>query len=120
RPDELNAFKSDLSGVLIPVKMMRRFGWKVGERVTFTGTVFPFNLDLTIRRTFTGPAQNAPVCQYRLINELLRRTMPSRADKTMAFILLTSRRLPAEIAREIDDGFRNSDVPTRTESEKDF
>jgi putative ABC transport system permease protein len=46
--------------------------------------------------------------------------MPSRADKTMAFILLTSRRPPAEIAREIDDRFRNSDVPTRTESEKDF
>ena len=38
----------------------------------------------------------------------------------MAFILLTSRRPPAEIAREIDATFRNSDVPTRTESEKDF
>jgi putative ABC transport system permease protein len=117
---DLAAFRADVSGVLIPVKMMQRFGWKVGDRVTFTGTIFPFNLDLTIRGTFTGPAQNAPVCQYRLINELLRRTMPSRADRTMAFILLTSHRPPAEIAREIDETFRNSAVPTRTESEKDF
>ncbi len=117
---DLAAFRADVSGVLIPVKMMQRFGWKVGDRVTFTGTIFPFNLDLTIRGTFTGPAQNAPICQYRLINELLRRTMPSRADKTMAFIHLTSGRPPAEIAREIDETFRNSDVPTRTESEKDF
>lgn len=121
KPDELNAFKSDLSGALIPVKMMERFGWKIGDRVTFTGTIFPFNLDVTIRGTFTGPAQNAPICQYRLVNELLRRTMPSRADKTMAFIILTRPgSSPGAIAREIDETFRNSEVPTRSESEKDF
>jgi putative ABC transport system permease protein len=121
KPDELAAFRADPSGVLIPVKMMQRFGWKVGERVTFTGTILPFNLDLTIRGTFTGPAQNAPVCQFRLINELLRRTMPSRADKTMAFLVRTRPGTSAAaIAREIDETFRNSEVPTRTESEKDF
>jgi putative ABC transport system permease protein len=120
-PAELQAFTDDVTGALIPVKMMQRFGWKIGDRVTFTGTIFPFNLDVTIRGTFTGPAQNAPVCHYRYVNELLRRTMPSRADKTMAFIVRTSAdHSPAALARQIDDTFRNSDVPTRTESEKDF
>lgn len=121
KPDELKAFSADLTGVLIPEKMMQRFGWKLGDRVTFTGTIFPFNLDLVIRGTFTGPAQNAPVCHYRYVNELLRRTMPSRADKTMAFIVRTAAgNSPAALSRQIDDTFRNSDVPTRTESEKDF
>ncbi|HKS21644.1 MAG TPA: FtsX-like permease family protein [Thermoanaerobaculia bacterium] len=120
-PAELKAFTDDVTGALIPVKMMERFGWKVGDRVTFTGTIFPFNLDVVIRGTFTGPAQNAPVCHYRYVNELLRRTMPSRADKTMAFIVRTSAdHSPAALAQQIDDTFRNSDVPTRTESEKDF
>jgi putative ABC transport system permease protein len=118
---ELNAFKSDVSGVLVPVKMMQRFGWKIGDRLTFTGTIFPFNLDVTIRGTFTGPSQNAPVCQFRYVNELLRRTMPSRADKTMAFIERAAPGVsPGALAREIDDTFHNSDPPTRTESEKDF
>ena len=120
-PDELKAFSADVTAVLIPMKMMQRFGWKIGDRVTFTGTIFPFNLDLTIRGTFTGPAQNAPVCHYRYVNELLRRTMPSRADKTMAFIVRAAPGVPpGALARTIDDAFRNSDVPTRTESEKDF
>jgi putative ABC transport system permease protein len=121
QPDELKAFSADVSGVLIPLKMMQRFGWKIGDRVTFTGTIFPFNLELTIRGTFTGPAQNAPVCHYRYVNELLRRTMPSRADKTMAFIVRAAPGVsPGALAREIDAMFHNADVPTRTESEKDF
>ena len=120
-PAELNAFKSDVSGVLVPMKMMQRFGWKIGDRLTFTGTIFPFNLDVTIRGTFTGPSQNAPVCQYRYVNELLRRTMPSRADKTMAFIERAAPGVsPGALASRIDETFHNSDPPTRTESEKDF
>jgi len=120
-PAELKAFTADVSGALVPVKMMQRFGWKIGDRVTFVGTIFPFNLDVTIRGTFTGPAQNAPVCHYRYVNELLRRTMPSRADKTMAFIARAAPGVPpSELARKIDDAFQNAEVPTRTESEKDF
>lgn len=119
--EHLAAFGADVTGVLVPVKMMQRFGWKIGDRVTFTGTIFPFNLETTIRGTFTGPAQNAPVCHYRYVNELLRRTMPSRADKTMAFIARAAPgQSPAAIARKIDEAFDNADVPTRTESEKDF
>ena len=121
QPDELKAFSADVGGVLIPLKMMQRFGWKIGDRVTFTGTIFPFNLELTIRGTFTGPAQNAPVCHYRYVNEMLRRTMPSRADKIMAFIVRAAPGVsPGAVAREIDAMFHNADVPTRTESEKDF
>jgi putative ABC transport system permease protein len=120
-PAELAAFRADPRSVLIPVKMMQRFGWKLGERITFSGTVLPFDLDLTIRGTFTGPAQNAPICHYSYFNELTRQTMPSRVDKTMAFLLRTRPGVsPAEVGRDIDALFANADVPTRTESEKDF
>ena len=120
-PEHLAAFRADVTGALVPVKMMQRFGWKIGDRVTFTGTILPFNLDVTIRGTFTGPAQNAPACHFRYVNEMLRKTMPSRADKTMAFIVRAAPGVsPSALARQIDDTFRNADVPTRTESEKDF
>lgn len=119
--NQLRAFRADRNSVLIPVKMMQRFGWKLGDRVTFSGTVFPFNLDLRIAGTFTGPAQNAPVCHYSRINEALRQTMPGRADKTMAFLIRTRPGVaPASVGRDIDGMFTNSDPPTRTESEKDF
>jgi len=89
--------------------------------VTFSGTVLPFDLDLTIRATFTGPVQNAPICHFSYFNELTRKTMPSRVDKTMAFLVRTKPGIPpADVARDVDALFANADTPTRTESEKDF
>ena len=120
-PNELAAFRADPASVMIPVKMMRRFGWKLGDRITFSGTVLPFDLDLTIRATFTGPAQNAPICHFGYFNEMVRKTMASRVDRTMAFLVRTKPGAsPAEVGRDIDALFANSDAPTRTESEKDF
>lgn len=120
-PHDVQAFRDDRTAVIVPVKMMRRFGWHVGDRVILPGTVFPFDLQLTIRGTFTAIAQNFLVCHYSLFNELLRQRMPSRADKTMAFFMRTeSPQVAARVAREIDDMFRNSPAPTRTESERSF
>src|SRR4051794_9497278 len=105
-PAELEAFRADPRSVLIPVKMMQRFGWKLGDRVTFTGTVLPFNLEMTIRGTFTGPAQNAPICQFRYFNELARQRMPSRADQTMAFLVRIRPEVdPGDVGRAIDATF---------------
>jgi len=120
-PAHLAAFRADRNTVLVPVKMMERFGWRVGDKVTFNGTVFPFNLELRIAGTFTGPAQNAPICHFSLINELLRQNLPSRADKIMAFLVRARPGAsPAALAHAIDDAFLNSPTPTHTESEKDF
>src|SRR5262249_52369258 len=120
-PSELAPVRAHPVGVMVPVKMMRRFGWKLGDRVTFSGTVLPFDLDLTIRATFTGPAQNAPICQYGYFNEMTRKAMPSRVDKTMAYLLRTKPGVsPSDVGRDIDALFANSDAPTRTEPEKDF
>jgi len=121
QPDELVAYRADPTAALVPVKMMQRFGWKVGDRITFSGTVLPFDMPVIIRGTFTGPAQNAPIAHYSYFNELTRTAMPSRVDKTMAFLVRTRAGVsPAEVGREIDAAFANAETPTRTESEKDF
>jgi putative ABC transport system permease protein len=120
-PDHLEAFRADRASVLVPEKMMQRFGWKLGDRITFSGTVLPFDLEVVIRGTFTGPAQNTPLAHFSYFNELTRAAMPSRADKTMAFLVRTKPGIPpAEVGREIDALLANADTPTRTESEKDF
>ena len=67
------------------------------------------------------PAQNAPICQYGYFYERTRTVMPSRADKTMAFLVRCKPGVsPSGVGRDIDDLFANSDFPTHTESEKDF
>ena len=120
-PTELPAFKADRTGLIVPEKMMKKYGWRVGQRITLRGSVFPFDVEGTIRARFTGPAQNAIFCWYAYFNELVRRAFRDRADKTMAFVLLTRTAADAPaVASTVDTMFTNSIVPTRTESEKNF
>lgn len=117
----VDALRADRNGVLVPVKMARRYGWKIGDRLTFPGTGFPFDLNLRIVGTFSAVAQSFLVCHYELFNELARRTIPGRADRTMAFMLrVETPEMAPRIATEIDAMFRNSPAPTRTESERSF
>lgn len=120
-PDAVEAFRADRNATLVPLKMARKYGWKAGDRVTFPGTAFPYNLELRICGTYKTVAQNALFCHFALFNELTRQHLPAQADKTMAFIMRTrSPEAAPEIGARIDAMFRNSAAPTRTESERAF
>jgi len=100
---------------------MDKYGWRIGQRITLRGSVFPFDVEGTVRARFTGPSQNAIFCWYAYFNELVRRAIPDRADKSMAFVELTHTAADAPgVASLIDAMFTNSIVPTRSESEKNF
>lgn len=119
--NEVRAFREDRRALLVPVKMAKKNGWKLGDRLTLPGTIFPFPMEFTIRGTFITAVQNAMFCHYAYFNELARQVIPSRADLTMAFIMRTaSPEAAPAVARRVDDMFRNSSAPTRTESEKNF
>jgi len=120
-PAELEAFRADRTGLIVPEKLMRKYGWKIGQRITLKGSVFPFDVEGTIRARFTGPAQNALFCWYAYFNEIVRRSIPDRADKSMAFMEMTSSaEATPQVARTIDEMFANSIAPTRSESEHNF
>lgn len=120
-PAELEAFRRDRTGAMVARKLMERFGWKVGDRITIVGMVFPFDVELLIRGTYTGPDETAVIFHYDYFNELLRKYRPSRADKVGTFWVRVRRAEDVpRVAAVIDDMFRNSDAPTKTETEKAF
>ena len=53
--DQLEAWQHDRAGAIVDVDLAKKFGWKVGDRMNITGTIFPLNLELTIRGIFTPP-----------------------------------------------------------------
>ena len=34
---------------------MKKYGWKLGQKITLKGDIYPVNLELTIRATYKGP-----------------------------------------------------------------
>jgi len=53
--DQIKAWQRDRAGAVVDSKKAQDYGWKIGQKVIITGTIFPVNLELTIRGIFTAP-----------------------------------------------------------------
>src|SRR5579859_1001961 len=50
--DQIKAWQQDRAGALVDVTLAKKYGWKIGDRIILQGTIFPANLDLTIRAIY--------------------------------------------------------------------
>ena len=48
-PDQMAAWKRERTAALVGRKLMENYGWKVGDRVTLKGTIYPVDLEFVIR-----------------------------------------------------------------------
>src|SRR5437868_11324182 len=46
--EQLEAWKKDRAGCVVDSVLAAKHHWKIGDRITLQGTIFPTNLDLTI------------------------------------------------------------------------
>ena len=125
KPEELLAFKRDRQGAVVGRKLADQFGWKVGDVVPLRGTIFPGNWQFTIRAIYDGKDETTVTrlfyFQWRAINEYLIKRYPRRADQIGVFnIEVSDPGRIADIAKTIDNEFKNSLAETLTETEKSF
>ncbi len=117
-PDQLLAWQRDRAGAMVDITLAKKYGWKIGDKVFIQGTIFPVNLELTIRAIYhRDPPQNALYFNTKYIEEAVN-WFKGKADWYAAMV-----DSPLDVARvsgEIDDMFRSSPLPTKTESEKAF
>ncbi len=117
-PEELKAWQQDRAGALVDITLAKKYGWKIGDHVTLQGTIFPTNLDLTIRAIYhRDPPQNALYFNAKYLEEAVP-WFKGQAGWYAAQI--DSADNVSRVSREIDDMFRNSPLQTKTESEKAF
>jgi len=116
--DQLEAWKKDRAGCVVDADLAKKHGWQVGDRLNIKGTIFPLNLELTIRGVFTAPADTQTLY---FNNVYLDEGYPHVKGFVGFFgVLADSPQAVAEVAKTVDAGFRNSDWPTKSESEKAF
>lgn len=117
-PEELTAWQRDRAGAIVDEDLMKRYGWKVGQRVVITGTIFPVNLELNIRGVFKAPQPTQSLYfNQKYVEEAVSYLKGQEGFYT---VLADSPQSVAKIPTEIDDMFRNSPQPTKTETEKAF
>ena len=111
------AFFVQRSAAICGVKLARRFGWKVGDRITLMGSIYPVDLEFTLVGIYQSMVDtNAFYFRRDYFEEAMGK--PGRVG---AFYLLCSSQeaVPGIIAN-VDSMFRNTDAETLTETERSF
>jgi len=117
--DQKQAFIRDRTAAMVGKKLAERMGFKLGDRLTLTGDIFPGNYDFTIRAIYDADENNESM--YFNLDYLFESLPVGRRDFAGTFIILAdSVDSVPRIARTIDDMFANSTAQTKTESERAF
>jgi len=125
-PDDMKkAFLADRRGALAGKKLAAKHGWKVGDRITLKGTIFPGDWDFVLRGIYQGAQRSTDETQFFFhwdyLNEVLRRTVPRRADQVGIYVVAVAKpEMAPEVAQAVDATFKNSLAETMTETEKAF
>jgi len=116
--DQLAAWKKDRAGCVVDVQLANKFHWKIGDHIHLQGTIFPTNLDLTLRGIYVI---DPPTSALHFHTKYLEESVDWFKD-TAGFYFIrvdTPEHMPVA-ARAIDDMFHSTPIPTKSESEQAF
>ena len=117
------AFVADRTGALVGDNLAERFGWKVGDRVNLTGALFEFDPELTVRGIYSAGSDDGSSLffHWEYFNEGMKLVgfVGSDFTGTYSIRVRSAEEVPA-VGAQIDELFRNSTAPTKTETEKAF
>ena len=117
-PDQLAAWKKDRAGCVADVVLANKYNWKIGDRIVLQGSIFPTNLELTLRGVYTiDPPQSALYFHSKYLEESVHWFKDSAG---FYFIRVDTAENMPKAARAIDDMFHNAPGPTKSESEQAF
>ncbi|OJW09457.1 MAG: hypothetical protein BGO49_13060 [Planctomycetales bacterium 71-10] len=134
-PDaQLAAFKADKAGAVIGPKLAREYNLKVGDPMPLQGDIYPVDLKLNIRGIYESPRntdQRMVLFHHSYLDDQLRQmgssgggsaTTPSTGagNAGIVFVKCKSAAATASLCKKIDDEYRSTDFPTRTQTEEAF
>lgn len=116
--DQVKAWQQDRTGCMVDQALAAKHGWKIGDRIVLLGTIFPANLELTIRAIYTiDPPNNSVYFNAKYLEESVGWFKDTAG---FYFTRVDSAGSVARVSHNIDDMFHNLPEPTKSESEKAF
>jgi putative ABC transport system permease protein len=116
--DQKAAFIRERAACVVGRGKAEKHGWKIGDRITLKGVIWPVDLELTIRGIYSGTSnQEAAVYFHRLY---LEEAMDRPGVVGSYWIRCATADDVPKVIAAVDGMFRNTDAPTKTETEKAF
>jgi putative ABC transport system permease protein len=116
--DQVKAWQRDRQGAIVSDSLAKKYGWKLGDRIVLLGNIYPVNLELNIRGIYHGdPDPKSVYFNAKYVEEAVSFF---KGQAGTFGILADNPGDVSKIASTVDDMFRNSPQPTKTETEKAF
>ena len=124
-PEQLDAFQKDRAGTCIGRKLAEDRNLKVGDPLPLKGTIYPFDLNLTIRAIYDGPEDSdLRSCWFHwdYLDEGLKGDFEGRGSGNAGAVVIrcSDGNQLAALSKQIDAMTLNTDTPTRTQTEEAF
>jgi putative ABC transport system permease protein len=116
--DQIKAWQRDRQGAVVSDSLAQKYGWKIGDKITIVGDIYPVTLELYIRGIYHGdPDPKSLYFNSKYVEEAVSWF---KGQAGTFDILADNPSDVSKIAAAVDDMFHNSPQPTKTESEKAF
>jgi putative ABC transport system permease protein len=136
-PSQLKDFKENKDGCVIGSKLASDRRLKVGDPLPLKGDYYPVDMDLTVRGIYSGPSktdQRMCLFHFDYLDEALKKTAMSAAsggsltpssakisgNAGVIYVKCKNADIMPSLNKKIDDLYRNSDFPTRSQTEEAF
>ncbi len=120
-PEQLADFLRYRDGAIVGQQTMKKYGWKIGDRVTLQSAVWPVKLDFRI----VGVIPNERAPHFWLNREYLDQALkavgrPGLGIAGVIWVRVNDPNRVNAIMREVDSMSRNSDAETASETEASY
>jgi putative ABC transport system permease protein len=118
-PAEKQAWFEDRQGALVGDALAKKKGWKVGDKVTLAGTIFPGDWTFNVRGIYTTTTTNVDRSTLWFHWNYLNESLPPRQKDMVGWIMtnIADSSQSGRISKEIDAKFDDRDLQTITMSE---
>jgi putative ABC transport system permease protein len=118
---KLASFMSELNACIVGQTLFKRMGWKLGQTITLSGTIFPGEWPFTIRAVYHAKEKSFGEESLLFHWDYLSQKGMGGAGAVGWYILqLEPGADAAAVSQRVDAMFENSAAPTRTETERAF
>ena len=120
--EQREAFARERTACIAGRKLVEKYGWKLGDVIPITGTIYPGDWRLTLRGIYDGKTEDIDENTIFFDWQYLNEAMPEgRKDQVGIYWLrLRSASQAPGVSDRVDALFENSPQPTKTETEKAF
>jgi putative ABC transport system permease protein len=116
--EQYEAFMAERTAAIVGNGLIRRFGWRLGQKVVLQGTFLPGDYEFTIRGVYTPDDPSLGEEIFYLHYDYMYEAARDQLSPGWFILQLDDPTQAAAISQRIDATFENSANPTKTQTEK--